>query len=161
MTTKKSRIVPSECPICGSVPRIWTDEHLHHGYAEWRQYWCQCEKCGKDDINTATRKLLTKQQARDVSRFGYGACSQTSQSVAIRQWNLMVQRYYARQIKEAVKPPKLLKPIAEVLKKAGYPQNKINYILKAEKAYPVLRMAADLEGIETQFLDDLDKEFPE
>ncbi len=73
----------------------------------------------------------------------------------------MVQRYYARQIKEAVKPPKLLKSIAEVLEKAGYPQDKINFILKAEKAYPVLRTAVDLHGIETEFLDNLDKEFPE
>ena len=157
----KTKTVPSVCPVCGSVPHIWTDKNLYHGLAEWRQHWCRCEKCSKDDVDTVTRKLMTKQQARDVSRFGYGACSQTSQAAAIRQWNLMVQRYCVRQIKEAVKPPKFLKPIAEVLEKAGYPQNKINFILKAEKAYPILRMAADLKGIETEFLANLDKEFPE
>ena len=157
----KTKLAPSNCPICGSAPHIWTDEHLYHGLASCRQYWCRCEKCNKDDVDTVTRKLMTKQQIREVSRFGYGACSQTSQSVAIRQWNLMVQRYYARQIKDAVKPPKLLKPLREVLEKARYPESKIRYILKAERAYNTLRALVDAHSLGTDFLLQLDKEFPD
>lgn len=73
----------------------------------------------------------------------------------------MVQRYYARQIKDAVKPPKLLKPLREVLEKARYPESKIRYILKAERAYNTLRALADTHGLGTDFLLQLDKEFPD
>ena len=35
------------------------------------------------------------------------------------------------------------------------------YVLKATKAYPILRMYVEIAGLATEFLADLDAEFPE
>ena len=147
----KTKLAPSNCPLCGNAPTVSID--CVSNYCKF--YRCRCNTCASVDAESY------KNRDKELSRFSYGVSSQYGEAAAIKQWNLMVQRYYARQIKDAVKPPKLLKSLREVLEKARYPESKIRYILKAERAYNMLRALADTHGLGTDFLLQLDKEFPD
>ena len=128
----KTKLAPSNCPLCGNAPTVSID--CVSNYCKF--YRCRCNTCASIEAESYKNR----------------------EAAAIRQWNLMVQRYYARQIKDAVKPPKLLKPLKEVLEKAGYPENTIKYILDSERAYNMIKTLADFLGIDVNFLLQLDKE---
>ena len=78
----------------------------------------------------------------EYSRFGYGACSSCSEATAIRNWNNMVKLYYARVIKDSVKV-RIPRSLDEELKKTKLEKWQINKVLKATKAYELLRAAAE------------------
>lgn len=147
-----SEVKLSNCPMHGIAPQISYGE-----LSPFIQYWrCRCLECSRQK-SSANGKTM-----KEYSRFGYGTNSYYSKSAAIRNWNSMVQRYYARIIKDAVKV-RISKSLDEELKKTRLEQWQINKTLKATKAYELLRAAAEQSDDKhmQEVLTRIDEQWPE
>ena len=99
---------------------------------------------------------------KEYSRFGYGADSSCSEATVIRNWNNMVKLYYARVIKDSVKV-RIPRSLDEELKKTKLEKWQVNKVLKATKAYELLRAAAE-KSEDThmkEVLSRIDEQWPE
>lgn len=147
-----SKVKPSNCPIHDIAPQISCCD-----LSQFVHYWnCRCPICSRQE--SFGREKIRK----EYSRFGYGSDSSYSEAGAIRNWNSMVNRYYARIIKDSVKV-KIQRSLDDELKKTRLEQWQINKVLKAAKAYELLRAAAEQSNDKhmQEVLASIDEQWPE
>lgn len=151
-----NKVKPSNCPIHGIAPQIICHRY-GIGQSRFVGYWnCRCLECHEQE------SFVSGKTQKEYSRFGYGASSSCSEATVIRNWNNMVKLYYARIIKDSVKV-KIPRSLGEELKKTKLEQWQVNKVLKAVKAYEMLRTAA--EKSEDQHMQEvlarIDEQLPE
>ena len=148
-----SEVNPSNCPMHGIAPEI---KGYYYGKSQIGYWNCRCLECKRQEVFASGKTQI------EYSRFGYGACSSCSEATAIRNWNNMVKLYYARVIKDSVKV-RIPRSLDEELKKTKLEQWQVNKVLKATKAYELLRAAAEKSEDKNmkEVLANIDEQWPE
>ena len=148
-----SEIKPSNCPMHGIAPKITS---YYYGKSQIGYWNCRCLECSRQE------EFADGKTKKEYSRFGYGADSSCSEATAIRNWNNMVKLYYARVIKDSVKV-RIPRSLDEELKKTKLEKWQVNKVLKATKAYELLRAAAEKSEDKNmqEVLFRIDEQWPE